>query len=1497
MRNTRKVIVTLLVLMTILVSLAAVAIPASAASVRISGSFNGWGTASNTTLVDGLYCYKVNLTKGSQYEFKVVVGSSWLGNGGTISDTTITSTYNAGWDFKSSDGSNCKLKATTGGTYIFQWNDTTKKLNVFPHSSHDLSTVINAATCTANGSATHTCKVAGCGYTSTETLQATGHSYVDGACSVCGEAEPAEHVHFFVESITKDATCTEEGIKSFDCACGEDGYTEAIPVIAHSYNYGHCTACDAANPDYTFYIEGYINNADYTGTKYAFANGELTIPAFSATSYIYLTDSEGHKFMTPAYSTATSATFTTTGAEKMLIPTGFDEIKFTVVNNKNGSVVLSYEGISACDHKWVDATCQLAKHCSVCEEKDGNVINHYYVDGACVWCTATISEWTTVYVDNAAGWETVYFYAWSTTESVGTYHAWPGKTMTLGEDGLWFAQIPAGYENVIFSHDGGQSADLKVPTDGENVVYNNSSSAWGKLPHVHSWSDATCTEPQKCECGESQGEALGHSYSAVVTAPDCVNGGYTTYTCACGDTYTADETAALGHSFAEGTCSACGAADPDYVAPEEPTDVKPIVNVSDLATGTTTDAELIAGTGIYASAGLTIEPNGKEVDGFSFTNRLKLGGTMKVEDGIVKAAVRVDTTGAAKIVIYCMSSSSSADRVLQIATLSDGALSVLNSIEGVGGTALAKYEFNVTEAGTYYIGSKSSGINVYYVAVEPITEAPHEHNYSAAVTAPTCTTAGYTTYTCECGDSYTAEETAATGHYYVLDICYFCYDVKPSLVLGDNTVVVPESGSAFGMIYIAEAGTYQVTDASGAIVCIFTESIFAETSDFSIAADGTLGASWNKFSLVPAELQPGFYYVGVYGAGEHTVNLSTYTAPVEEKWTFWLSDGTLYTVDGYNIKYNGAGNTYACVGTADVAPLAVGNNTFTVTITNNGTVDSRVRVDIQGTNQVGNHKVCNVSAVGGDVWTDMDWGGSIVTVPAGQSVTLVITYDAEGQYGAVTNLIFFVDAMRGDEATYSADITVSDMAFYTPHVNSLVVGDTNKIVVSGDYLNDWNLPIEWVPFVADESAYYSFVGDKGALAYIFTADGGLVSATGAANLEAGNYLICVGNGLVGEFNVAVTKSAWVNALAVGDNKILITDALDNGAGYYIVWVPFEVTEKDNYTFGGEGILALVYDSAYAAVSGTELDVGTYNVCIAFLTPTTTGVANVSVVKGAGDEPAPELPALVLGDNTVVIDGSQVNLTGNAVAWYTFTPEEAGVYQFSCSDITIYILTSQNMADLNAYIGAGGIAELEEGVQYFVLVGKEGVKGEFTVNAEKLGDDVELPAVNTLVVGDNKYVLNGALKDIGHEWLYITVDQDGVYTFSGLSTLQFYIWADYPDQATVPETAKYVMNVDPITLDFVDSIDVELVAGTYLVGFRFDYVEGIGEFDINVSRKGDIPHKHNFVDGECECGEIDPDTPVEPKPEVELNFFQKILKTITEFFAKIGVWFKNLFAKK
>lgn len=54
-------------------------------------------------------------------------------------------------------------------------------------------------------------------------------------------------------------------------------------------------------------------------------------------------------------------------------------------------------------------------------------------------------------------------------------------------------------------------------------------------------------------------EGHTHSYTAVVTERTCTTKGYTTYTCACGNTYTADEKKPLGHinKTIPGTSSTC----------------------------------------------------------------------------------------------------------------------------------------------------------------------------------------------------------------------------------------------------------------------------------------------------------------------------------------------------------------------------------------------------------------------------------------------------------------------------------------------------------------------------------------------------------------------------------------------------------------------------------------------------------------------------------------------------------------------------------------------------------------------------------------------------------------------------------------------------------------------------------------------------------------------------------------------------------------------------
>ena len=65
----------------------------------------------------------------------------------------------------------------------------------------------------------------------------------------------------------------------------------------------------------------------------------------------------------------------------------------------------------------------------------------------------------------------------------------------------------------------------------------------------HDYLNGTCTR-----CGQKEGETPHkHSYKDIVTAPTCTEKGYTTHTCACGESYVDTYVDALGHAWDSGT--------------------------------------------------------------------------------------------------------------------------------------------------------------------------------------------------------------------------------------------------------------------------------------------------------------------------------------------------------------------------------------------------------------------------------------------------------------------------------------------------------------------------------------------------------------------------------------------------------------------------------------------------------------------------------------------------------------------------------------------------------------------------------------------------------------------------------------------------------------------------------------------------------------------------------------------------------------------------------
>ena len=80
----------------------------------------------------------------------------------------------------------------------------------------------------------------------------------------------------------------------------------------------------------------------------------------------------------------------------------------------------------------------------------------------------------TLYCAAPSSWTNCNIYAWNDAGSNGT---WPGVAMTLGSDGLWYAEVDASYTKVIFNNGSAQTSDMDMPTD-DKVQYNYDAGEW-----------------------------------------------------------------------------------------------------------------------------------------------------------------------------------------------------------------------------------------------------------------------------------------------------------------------------------------------------------------------------------------------------------------------------------------------------------------------------------------------------------------------------------------------------------------------------------------------------------------------------------------------------------------------------------------------------------------------------------------------------------------------------------------------------------------------------------------------------------------------------------------------------------------------------------------------------------------------------------------------------------------------------------------------------------
>ena len=540
MKNTSKILALVLVLMTFLMSLSV--ITASAATETVTMVFE----ASELGLqAQGAYTDGQTVVAGTDDFFTLVMSANVkVDESSKTFEDGYSSSIRVNWGGKSSTSLNLiKFEVPTSATVKVWW--------VCGGDGRNIAIWDADGTAVAEGSTSVTKNSL---YIDTFTLDAAGtyalagpvgsnyifkvevswvatvcdHVFEDGTCTLCGEPDPNACTH----ANKSPATCTAPE-KCLDCE------KELSPALGHTA--GEAPTCDTAQ---TCTVCG-TKLADALGHTLTFVN---TIPTAEAAGKTVADCSVCHEhFDFGEVQVMTPGTYVLDAADLEGIA------QYSLFDGYSKVV----HGVFNCHLSYKYATNSNSKTFA---EDDWVSTHRMNFGGASGFC------------NNGEGEDAVrngglknYIQIVTTEETVVTIH-W-----VVGGDGRELGIYDMEGNLVAITNEMGVKNDV---VRSENIVLPAGAYLIGsaapeggsyifkvtvevKAPHVHDWSEATCTEPAKCECGETQGEALGHTWAeATCTEPKTCS--------ACGAT----EGEALGHEYVDGKC-ACGAEDPEYNPPVE----------------------------------------------------------------------------------------------------------------------------------------------------------------------------------------------------------------------------------------------------------------------------------------------------------------------------------------------------------------------------------------------------------------------------------------------------------------------------------------------------------------------------------------------------------------------------------------------------------------------------------------------------------------------------------------------------------------------------------------------------------------------------------------------------------------------------------------------------------------------------------------------------------------------------------------------------------------
>ena len=457
--------------------------------------------------------------------------------------------------------------------------------------SHSYTNVVIAPTCTAQGFTTYTCSKCGHSYRDNYT-EPKAHSYGDWV-------------------VTNSATCTAEGAEKRSCTGCGDMQTQSIPALGHYYEakqinatcmqYAYvrytCTRCgdsyDERGGGYTEWSttkpSGVNESLIETKIEYRYQTKQFTTAATAALEgWIHCgTTTQWGPY--GEWSQWSGTAVTASDSVQVETATIYGYYHYTCTNCGKrwpayGSCWTKAGGCGAktidnftffwSDVSWDTVNFQYWDYDSI---KSGKYYTNYFDDG--VWYKwSNNGQPKTGYRYRSRNLETIHqFYRWSAWSDWNETPVSASDTVNVETRTVYrYLQSDLGshdYQIVVTeptcTEQGYTIYTCKVCGDSykSNIVdpKGHSYGIW------YNTQEPTCTQSgikrRDCTaCNHYETEAvpvMEHQYNAVVTAPDCVDQGYTTYSCACGNSYVDSFVDALGHNYESGACTRCGQEDPD----------------------------------------------------------------------------------------------------------------------------------------------------------------------------------------------------------------------------------------------------------------------------------------------------------------------------------------------------------------------------------------------------------------------------------------------------------------------------------------------------------------------------------------------------------------------------------------------------------------------------------------------------------------------------------------------------------------------------------------------------------------------------------------------------------------------------------------------------------------------------------------------------------------------------------------------------------------------